>query len=399
MSDQNDDPFFSLGDQTRWNACIGKQGYEENYVDGYIEAALQLSEDVIEGNLIGSRDTLVLPILYTARHSVELALKYFIRRLQEAGVFTEVHPPNHDILSHWELLNRQKLGDESMRLKLLALEPYVQSLAQIDDDGQSFRYAKLRDGQQSMEDRGLANIAVIRDSLKKLKGHLEEFTHRMWDFEQELRTGSFTPDCSRRDLLKIGNLLPDKARWDSQDFTDAKAVIRERFSLSNGRFSDALNKLQQFPEGLATIGERGKLAHLSDAKVELVIESWCEKHPDRNTPPDGVGMDYFNRDFDEIIAARKRHEAVPARLLDQLSDDEIADIYTIFYIGRDSVFGEHYEDFLARNIAEHTQTADRQMSLSHVLEKTNFGVGFADGLERLGRPDLAESVRDWISGD
>ncbi len=399
MSQRDYDPFFSLGVQTQWNAFIGKQGHEENYVDGYIEAALQLSEDVIQGNLLGKRDTLVLPILYSARHSVELALKYFMRRLQKAGVFTEAHPPNHDILSHWELLNRQKLGDETMRAKLQALEPYVRSLAQIDDDGQSFRYATLRDGQQSMEDRGLANIAVIRDSLQKLKSLLQAFTYRLWDFERERQTGSYTQDCSRFDLLEIGKHLPDRADWASQDFADAKNDICRRFSLSNRQFSAALNKLQDFPEGRVSIGQLGELAHLSDDTVELVVESWCEMHPNRNAPPDDVGLDYFNRDFDNIFAERERDDAVLASLLDRLSNDDVADMDTIFYVGRDRIFGEHYADKLSHTIAEHDQTADRRISLSHVLQKTNFGKGFADGLERVGRPDLAKNVRDRISMD
>ena len=37
----SDDPFFRLTGDTEWNACIGPQGHEENYVDGYMEAALK----------------------------------------------------------------------------------------------------------------------------------------------------------------------------------------------------------------------------------------------------------------------------------------------------------------------------------------------------------------------
>ena len=43
----SDDPFFRLTGDTEWNACIGPQGHEENYVDGYMEAALYLSRAVV----------------------------------------------------------------------------------------------------------------------------------------------------------------------------------------------------------------------------------------------------------------------------------------------------------------------------------------------------------------
>lgn len=45
MVDQDeltDDPFFRLPADSDWNACVGKQGTEENYLDGHIEAAMEL---------------------------------------------------------------------------------------------------------------------------------------------------------------------------------------------------------------------------------------------------------------------------------------------------------------------------------------------------------------------
>jgi hypothetical protein len=76
-----DDPFFKLPDDSDWNACIGIQGTEENYLDGYIEAAMELVSAVIEKKMFEKRDTVVLPILYNARHAVELLLKFTIDRI------------------------------------------------------------------------------------------------------------------------------------------------------------------------------------------------------------------------------------------------------------------------------------------------------------------------------
>lgn len=62
-SQQGVDPFFWMPVESEWNACIGRQGDEENYVDGYIEAAMELASAVLEKKLYGKRDTLVMPIL------------------------------------------------------------------------------------------------------------------------------------------------------------------------------------------------------------------------------------------------------------------------------------------------------------------------------------------------
>jgi hypothetical protein len=82
---QADDPFFSLSNDSEWNALIGQQGDEQNYADGCIQAAIELAGAVIEKRLYGERDTLVMPILYNARHGLELSLKFAIDRLWVAN--------------------------------------------------------------------------------------------------------------------------------------------------------------------------------------------------------------------------------------------------------------------------------------------------------------------------
>lgn len=389
-----DDPFFSLREDSRWNACIGRQGFEENYVDGYMDAALTLAEQVIANDLLGERDTLVLPILYNARHGVELALKFLIGRLREVGAFTATHKPDHDILSHWTFLNDQTLGDETLRLELGRLERFVRSLSNIDDDGQSFRYAVLRDGQTSLKDHSLVNVEVIRDSLGALEEILKQLKYRLQDLEYERHAGSYTTECSRLDLNVIAQLLPDRDNWDSQEFADAKYVIKKRFELSNGAFSRALDKIQGIRELKLLIGIESELAYLSDEHVVLVVEQWCALHPNRGVKMSWVGLDYLERSFEDFAQGRAEKDAVKERLLGALSNDEIADVDTLFYIGRERLFGERYEVRLKSTKREHNAKDDRWLSLHHVMIKTNFAQDFANGLERVGRPDLAVRVRD-----
>ena len=75
------DPFFEPLRDCTWNACIGRQGDEENYVDGYIQASLLLTETILNNEIYGFRDTLILPIMFNARHAIELVLKYVTKEL------------------------------------------------------------------------------------------------------------------------------------------------------------------------------------------------------------------------------------------------------------------------------------------------------------------------------
>jgi len=61
------DPFFETIEDGEWNACVGVQGTAFAYVDGYLEAARILAATVIDDGLMGSRDSLIMPILYNAR--------------------------------------------------------------------------------------------------------------------------------------------------------------------------------------------------------------------------------------------------------------------------------------------------------------------------------------------
>jgi hypothetical protein len=52
--DRAADPFFETIADGQWNACVGVQGNEQNYVDGYIEAALELVAAVIDNNMVAT---------------------------------------------------------------------------------------------------------------------------------------------------------------------------------------------------------------------------------------------------------------------------------------------------------------------------------------------------------
>jgi hypothetical protein len=107
-----DDPFFKRNVDRTWNACIGKQGDEENYLDGYMEAAMELADAVIARKMYRKRDTLVLPILYNARHAV--ALKFATDRLAAAGLMPPVRRRDHNIKAYWDRLYAASLGDETL---------------------------------------------------------------------------------------------------------------------------------------------------------------------------------------------------------------------------------------------------------------------------------------------
>lgn len=387
------DPFFGGLENTEWNACIGTQATEENYVDGYIEAAIELASAVIDKNLVGSRDTLAMPILYNARHGLELSLKYAIGQLVDQGVLPSRHEVNHDVMSHWRLLDRAQLGDEALCKIVRALGPFVTSLAQIDDDGQALRYPEDREGNKSLEDRSLANIVRMRNGVTIMGKILEQMKYRIKDLGEERATGSYTAECSRKDLLAIADMLPPASEWGEAPFLVAKAAVMERFSIGSRKFSAAADVIKKSPEMRLKIGLQSDLAYLTDAHAVFAIEQWALRHPPK-APGNPLGLDYFASRAQLRTMLDRTEVAGPVNdaIIATLSPDEIADLATIFQIGREKWFGEHYAEDLERTRKRHALGDSLWEPVNYLTEKTNLRDAVVRGMTILGRPDLAATI-------
>lgn len=195
------DPFFERIDDGEWNACVGVQGDELNYVDGFLDAAVIVADALIDGDLTGSRDTLAMPILYNVRHGLELALKFVIGNLARIGMVADRSgEPNHDIQAYWTHLSGQPLADHRLRKLIAKLEPFVASLDSIDKDGGELRYFENREGRRSLGNHPVIHLKLVRANVHKLREVLHEVTERVEYLEIERPTGTHTDLLSRTDL-------------------------------------------------------------------------------------------------------------------------------------------------------------------------------------------------------
>lgn len=390
------DPFFGRGFDGNWNACIGRQGHEENYLDGYIEAAIELVDAIIAKRLFAQRDTLVLPILYNARHAIELALKFATDRLLEGGLLkNDGIKRDHDIRTYWERLHRADIGDEKLRTVIAGLKPFVESVSRIDADGQELRYHRNRDDDPSLLEYSTVNLKLIQHSLGELKKLLEDVKYRSMDFVDECKTGACTTRCSRRDLFEIARMMPLKEDWMTQAFDDQKEKVKARFQLSNRQFSDALTKIQDNREMAAIVGIENDLLHLTDDDVIWVVEQWRRIHPVRDENENvGLILDYFDVSRFEGMKERLALEAqVIKAVKNRLSADALADLEAIFYVERDRIFTEYYPRRVDQALGKHAAADDPEQEIRHLIEKTNLLECLQRGVAKLGRLALAERLR------
>lgn len=386
------DPFFEKLADGQWNACVGAQGDEQNYVDGYLQAALELVAAVIDQKRWECRDTLAMPILYNARHAIELSLKFAIKHLHDMGAIGATHRQNHDILSHWTHLKDAAIGDLALRAIISELEPFVVSLAKIDDDGQELRYAENSKGKPSLKNLAVVNLKLIRQSLDTTSGILKKLKDRVLELCDERATGSFTRECSRSDLRTIATMLGSHASWGEDSFYEKKAAVVAKFGLSGRKFSDAVDKIRRSRELAALVALEGDLIYLTDEKVLFAAEEWLGVHPPRVVGSGIEPISVSDIDLEAAIVQAKASRVLSDLIVAKLTNEEFSELEALYYLGRNRQYGEYYEKMLASTVSTNALAESRFERVDHVMSKTNLLKGLIGGCKAAGRPSLAQRL-------
>jgi hypothetical protein len=290
-------------------------------------------------------------------------------------------------MAYWKHI--ETIGDEKLREELAALKPFVDSLSRIDKDGQALRYHITREGGRSLDDRALANLEVIWESLDTLSKTISAFKNRTLTYLDERPTGTFTPRCSRRDLATIANMLPQRDMWNSKEFGWATDRIKTRYGLSNTQLSLALHTIQRSRELNALLGVESTLLHLSDEKSEWLARQWRLMHPARDEV--GTVLSGFAA-MRAILENADDDGEVVKTVAAELTADELADADAMFYIALTRAASEEYEDRVAVAKRKHAAQDDRFETVDHLISKTNFLSCFRIAAKRLGRPSLARKL-------
>ncbi|WP_418609550.1 hypothetical protein [Gluconobacter cerinus] len=384
------DPFFSNLEDSEWYACIGRQGDELNYIDGYIEAAIELLRVVIDGKQYGKRDTLVLPILYTTRHGVELSLKYIIDILHKNSLIKESIQKNHDIKYTFTIIENKNIGDEKIRHILNELRPYIMSLHKIDDDGQQFRYANTREGELSLASKENCNLELVRKSVLNIHELLNSLRNRISDYTDECHTQTFTKKCSRLDIKHIALMLPYEKTWSqSTQFIESKEKIMERFDLSRRNFSEIINLIKKNREFAGYIGIEWDFLYISENDLIISFNKWYDAH-NRSYVPTTICFSDKKSISDAVNAysiADKNYE----ELASKLTHEQCCDMESLYYIGRENVFCEQYEDEV-KKVLKHRISSSKIEIVRSVVGKLNFIESIINALKIIGKTKFSDEL-------
>ncbi len=245
---------FQLGESIHLNACVGNNGFIDlhTYQLGYYEATIALIKNVKEFE--STVDALIYPIVFSARHAIELFLKtqlYNLKCINSKARGTEFEDSlqtTHSIKDLWEEYRELTAVDVRYEPYLSALEEYMIDFYEIDDTGETFRYPFDHEETRHLTDLGCINIEVFEDRFVKMYKIIDELGYLTEFLTYEYREGTIVGGLSREQIREIAIELPPKKDWILDEFLKIKKEILEKHSISSNKFSKALNLIKNHRE-------------------------------------------------------------------------------------------------------------------------------------------------------
>lgn len=346
---------------------------------------------VIDKKEHGKRDTLAMPILYTARHAVELTLKFCARRLAAKAMQNASLQHSHNVSSLWQILRNADIGDREIAHHLAALKPYVDSLAAIDDDGQELRYHENIEADRSLSKYSLVSLEVVRDSLATLSEITQQLQYRTLDLLQEVHTGTHTSRCSRSDIFRIADMLPPIAQWKEPVFDEARQRVRDEYGISSNDFQRVIRVIKGNRELRARLGEETPLRYLRDEQIATALVEWRKWHPPEAKVSGFILKRARDIAIETIIERDKVGGQVIAAIQKLLTAEQLGELEALYYFGGSSSFFEDFDRATEEATAKY-KDRDAVAQIVHLFSKGNLDRCLARALEPVGRLALARQI-------
>ncbi|EMK3317953.1 TPA: transcriptional regulator [Vibrio vulnificus] len=412
---------FSVGMDSKFNATVGFNGSGApvgearsniDYAIGFSSAALELIDVALKSEkLENSIDYLVYPICFNMRHAVELQLKKWWQDLAKLADYRKVkltehknskikaspelrgkikpfpdldEASTHDLRIIWSLIEEYAPLIDSRFINFIGLlAPFIYDLAEMDSTGQTFRYPSSNESQVHLDETPIINIEILKvrfTNLVEILRLLEDVSNEML---YEYGWSNITNNLSHFDIIK--------ATYHTAKFLDnqipyykaAKASTLKQFEISSNEYSRLVKiyqndktinhilKMENQPEYL----DLGTLTTFFDILDRVYpMKDYVDKY---SKPSTDFAFDIGSVFGEEAIEKMRLKRQAIIEVSEELSLDQIAEIYALYEFHRQPCYIGIFESELNRNIDELKAYKDRLDSseihafIKHFFEKTN----------------------------
>lgn len=386
----------------RWlNARVGQNGLQDiiTYAEGFRKAPLVLLEHLIRSHDNYNVDFFIYPIVFCARHSLELYLKDCISKIEKLkSNETSSHNDTrttHNIGEIWSEVKQVGIAADRRYIDIFyRMESYVKDFSEIDPTGQAFRYPQDIYKTLHLKNIPLINLLRFKRRFEELTKILDELDRLNRDLVEEYSLKTFTSELSCHDLKAIAKRLPPKERWGDQDFDEIKQQIRTDYNLSSNQLSKALKLIKAHRTFASEIGIEIPLKHANENAFILFLqqveklERQSEELNQRFGKHGIISYSEVDRGLYVEQAELLRYCITSCKT--SLSKEEIADILAIYELGKShNSYCEFYEGLLDEQFSE---MQDIDEHLHHYFDKTNLREFMEKGLRLLGQRKILSLI-------
>ena len=249
---------FEFHEEDAIIACVGENGgtTDEDIRNGFKRTVELLTESLKDGQEV--EDLLVYPIVYNARHSIELSLKIVIKMLWEiegkkgikysdeiiAERKKKIH--THNIEELYKMACENKNIDRRIPAYFENIEDMIR-FYYFDVEGDAFKYELNKENQPHMIKNKIFHISIVllETEFKEVMEKFDELIYFLRNCMDEYSLGTFTKNLSRTDIWDISKRLPDYEEWRTEKFREIKEKIKQEYHLGSKEFSEAVNLIKK----------------------------------------------------------------------------------------------------------------------------------------------------------
>ena len=329
-------------------ACVGiNGGTNDDYIrSGFHEAVRGIVERIKETRY---EDVLVYPLIFCARHSIELGLKIILRRLLTIHAIKDkmnVRKEQYDTIlkkahtHNIQLLNEQILEhitvDERLEKQYHPIIEYLDDY-NIDPEGDAFRYTTSVSDAPHMESKNVTHISldVFTENYYSLYEMIDNFSYFLSEIIYEYMQGTFTKKLSRTQISEISLLIGDIKGWKT-----SKEDIKNKYSIGSKELTDAVNIIKSHREFSMNIGKEIKFHDIScvalEAYKEYQINAVKLIHDQKVKDPLGLEYEESFQDEDEL-------KKLEDKFLSVVSYDELIFFISCIEIIKTNLYSEQLD--------------------------------------------------------
>ena len=386
---------FEFHEEDAIIACVGENGgtTDEDIRNGFKRTVELLTESLKDGQEV--EDLLVYPIVYNARHSIELSLKIVIKMLWEiegkkgikysdeiiAERKKKIH--THNIEELYKMACENKNIDRRVPAYFENIEDMIQ-FYYFDEEGDAFKYELNKDDQPHMIKNQISHISIelLETEFKAVMEKFDDLIYFLGSCVDEYSLGTFTKSLSRTDIGEISKKLPVYEEWSTEKFKEVKDQIKQEYQLGSKELTDALKKHRLFSSNIGCERMFGTITEDELKEYASLVKYYCKKNKSKeNIVTEGYKLEEVQQNA-EILK----------KYLSNSSMETLNTLLCFYDMSNSSLAVEKLEDVYEYIVG----SSFDEMYIIRKLKQKNACLRIINGMKKCGQVTYAKQLQDAL---